>query len=107
MRLLFLCEKSGAIALVLQGLMAGRQGRQAGWLAGWPADEIVLNSNFFKIIYRIKYSSFCYVQQTYSIIIDIPMHFSQFLCKAYSKVDFGHAKISDAMFLGSIPTIKH
>jgi len=26
-----LCEKSGAIALVLLGLMAGRQ---AGWLAG-------------------------------------------------------------------------
>jgi len=28
------------------------------------------------------------------------MHFSGFLCKAYSKVDFGHAKISDAIFLG-------
>ena len=26
------------------------------------------------------------------------MHFSQFLCKAYSKVDFGHAKIFDAIF---------
>jgi len=32
-----LCEKSGAIALVLLGLTVGRQaGRQAGWLA----DEI-------------------------------------------------------------------
>jgi len=29
-------EKSGAIALVLPGLMAG-------WQAGWLADEIVLN----------------------------------------------------------------
>jgi len=32
----FLCKKSGAIALVLPGTMAGR-------LAGRPADEIVLN----------------------------------------------------------------
>jgi len=32
MRLPFLCEKSGAIALVLPGIMAG-----------WLADEIVLN----------------------------------------------------------------
>jgi len=31
MQLPFLCEKSGAVALVLPGLMAGRQ---AGWLAG-------------------------------------------------------------------------
>jgi len=32
MRLLFFCEKSGAIALVLLGLMAGWL---AGCLAGW------------------------------------------------------------------------
>jgi len=32
MRLPFLCEKSGVIALVLPGLMAGRL---AGKLAGW------------------------------------------------------------------------
>jgi len=30
-----------------------------------------------------------------------------FLCKAYSKVDFGHTKISDAIFFRSIPTIKY
>jgi len=39
-----LCEKSGAKALVLLGLTAG-------WLAGRPADEIVLNLKKFKIIY--------------------------------------------------------
>jgi len=39
MRLPFLGEKCGAIALVLPGLMAG-------WLAGWPADEIMLNLKF-------------------------------------------------------------
>jgi len=47
MQLSFLCEKSGAIALVLPGLMAGR-------LA-------VLNLESFKILYRIKHSTFCYV----------------------------------------------
>jgi len=43
------------MALALPGLTTGCQ---AGWLAGWPADEIVLNLKIFKIIYRIKYSSF-------------------------------------------------
>jgi len=36
-------------------------GLAAGRLSGWPADEIVLNLKIFKIIYWIKYSSFCYV----------------------------------------------
>jgi len=53
-RLPFLGEKSGAIALVLLGLMAGKQ-------AGWLADEIVLNLENFKIIYWIKYLNFRYV----------------------------------------------
>jgi len=44
MQLPFLCEKSGAIALVLPGLTAG-----------WLADKIVLNLEIFKIIYWIKY----------------------------------------------------
>jgi len=39
MQLPFLCEKSGAIALVLPGLTAGWL---AGCLAGWLADKIVL-----------------------------------------------------------------
>jgi len=54
MQLLFLCEKPGAIALVLPGLTAG-------WQAGRLADEIVLNLEIFKIIYEMKYLSFYYV----------------------------------------------
>jgi len=50
MRLPFLCEKSGAIALALPGLTAGR-----------PAEEIELNLKKTKITHPIKYSSFCYV----------------------------------------------
>jgi len=54
-----LCEQSGATALVLLGLMAGRL---AGCpAAGWSADETVLNLENFKIIFWMKYSSFCYV----------------------------------------------
>jgi len=58
MQLPFLCEKSRAMALVLQGLTAGCL---AGWLAGCPADEIVLNLEIFKIVYQMKYLSFCFV----------------------------------------------
>jgi len=54
MRLPFLGEKSGAVALVQPGLMAG-------WQAGRQSDEIVLNLKIFKIIYWIKYLRFHYV----------------------------------------------
>jgi len=50
MRLPFLYEKSGAIALVLPDFMAG--------LASWQADEIVLDFEIFKIIYWMKYLTF-------------------------------------------------
>jgi len=40
-----MCEKSGAIALVLPGLMAG-------WQAGRQSDEIVLNLEIFKLYTR-------------------------------------------------------
>jgi len=55
MQLHFLCEKSGAIALVQPGLMAGWL---AGWQAGRQSDKIVLNLQIFKIIYQMKYLSF-------------------------------------------------
>jgi len=56
MRLPFLYKKSKAIALVLLGLMAGcPAGMQAGWLASRQ------NSAKFKIIYWMKYLTFCYV----------------------------------------------
>ena len=45
MRLPLLCEKSGAILLVLVGLMAGRQ---AGRQSGRQSDEILIGLNFLK-----------------------------------------------------------
>jgi len=60
MRLPFLCEKSGAIALA--GRQAGRQaGMQAAKQAGRQSDKIVRNLEIFKIIYWMKYSRFLYV----------------------------------------------
>ena len=44
-QLLLLCEKSGAILLVLVGLTAG-------WLAGQQSDQILVGSKIFKIVYR-------------------------------------------------------
>ena len=56
------CEISGALHLAQPGLTAG-------WQAGWLADEIQADFEIFKIGCRLKYSSFCFVQRRYSIII--------------------------------------
>ena len=45
MQLPLLCENFGAILLVLVGVTAGRQ-------AGWQSDEILVDFEFFKILYR-------------------------------------------------------
>ena len=45
MQLPLLCEKSGAILVVLVGLMAGQQ-------SGKQSDEILVDLNFFKILYN-------------------------------------------------------
>ena len=52
-RLPFLCEKTGAVALVQPGLMAGRL-----------ADEMLLHLEIFKIIYWTKYWKFVGVQKS-------------------------------------------
>ena len=49
-----LCEISGALHLAQLGLTARRQ---AGWLAGWLADEIQMNFEIFKVGCRSKYST--------------------------------------------------
>ena len=49
-----LCEISGALHLAQPGLTAG-------WQAGWLADEIQLIFENFKIHYRSKVSTFCFV----------------------------------------------
>ena len=48
------CEISGALHLAQSSLMAG-------WQAGRQADKIQVNFENFKIGYRLKYSSFCFI----------------------------------------------
>ena len=45
-----LCEISGALHLA-----------QPGLVAGWPADEIQVNFEIFKVGYRSKYSTYRFV----------------------------------------------
>ena len=49
------CEISGALHLAQLGLIAGKLA------AGRQADEIQVNFKIFKIGYRLKYLSFCFV----------------------------------------------
>ena len=49
---------------------SGSYSRQAGWLAGWLADEMWVDFKIFKILYRLNYSDFYFVimllaQKTY------------------------------------------
>ena len=56
------CEISGALHLAQSSLMAGwLAGWQAGRQAGRQADKIQVNFENFKIGYRLKYSSFCFI----------------------------------------------
>ena len=48
------CEISGALHLAEPGLTAGRQ-------AGRQADDLRVSFEIFKLSYRMKYSSFCFV----------------------------------------------
>ena len=49
-----LWEKTGPMLLPLVGLMAG-------WLAGWLADEMGVDFEILKILYRLNYSDFYFV----------------------------------------------
>ena len=49
-----LCEISGALHLAQPSFMAGWL---AGWQAGRQADEIQVNFENFKVVYRLKYST--------------------------------------------------
>jgi len=76
-----LYETTGAIALTLLGHMAG-----------WQADEIVINSEFPKLYsYWMKCLGFLGIQQRYNFIITVPMHFSRFYqVKSLLRWNFEH-----------------
>ena len=56
MRLLLLCEKTGALALVEPGLTAGRQtGRQTGRQAGWQFGRLLSR----RICCKVRKFNYC------------------------------------------------
>ena len=62
-------------------------GRLAGWPAGWLVDEMRVDFEIFKILYRLNYLDFYFVQYCYNVIIVLSMHFNWFFStKAYFKV---------------------
>ena len=97
MRLHLLCEKSGAILLVLVGLMAG-------WQAGRQSDEILVDFEIFKILLQIALLGF---SQRLSVITVLPMLFSQIFVKYIVKRVMKVCKKWNTMFFVSIPTIKY
>ena len=53
-----LWEKTGPMLLPLVGLTAGWL---SGWLAVWLTDEMRVDFEIFKILYRLNYSDFYFV----------------------------------------------
>jgi len=87
---------------VLPGLMADWL---SGRLTGCLTDKIVLNFKIL-IVYWINIWVFVMFNKGTVLLLMYQCILINFSHKAYSKVDFGHAKILDAIF-GSIPTIRY
>ena len=83
------------------GRLAGRQaGRQAGRLA----DEIRLDFEILKILYRLNYLDFYFVYSSAMLLIVLEVYFSLlFSNKADFRVCFVARKIRSPLFFMSIP----
>ena len=82
--------------LPLVGLTAGWP---AGRPAGWLADEMGVDFEILKILYRLNYSDFYFVWYCYNVIIVLSMHFNWFFsAKANFTVCIAAQKISVTIF---------
>ena len=100
-----LWERTGPLHLALVGLTAGWQ---AGWQAGWLADEIRLDFEILKILYRLNYLDFYFVYSSAMLLIVLEVYFSLlFSNKADFRVCFVARKIRSPLFFMSIPTIRY
>ena len=85
-------RKTGPLHLVLVGLTAG-------WQAGWLADEIRLDCEILKILYRLNYLDFCFIYSSVILLIVLEVHFNLlFSNKAYFRVCFVMCKIRSPFF---------
>ena len=83
-------------------------GRQAGRQAGWLADEIWLDFEILKILYRLNYLDFYFVYSSAMLLIVLEVHFSLlYSTKADFRVCFVARKIRSPLFFMSIPTIRY
>ena len=87
---------------------SGSYGRHAGRQAGWLADEIQLDFEILKILYRLNYLDFYFVYSSAMLLIVLEEHFIQlFSNKAHFRVCFAVRKIRSPLFFMSIPTIRY
>ena len=91
---------------------SGSYGRLAGWqagrLAGRLADEIRLDFEILKILYRLNYLDFYFVYSSAMLLIVLEVYFSLlFSNKADFRVCFVARKIWSPLFFMSIPTIRY
>ena len=83
-----LWEKTGPLHLALVGLTAGRL-----------ADEIRLDFEILKILYRLNYLDFCFVYSSAMLLIVLEVYFSVlFSNKAAFRVCFVARKIRSPLF---------
>ena len=75
-------------------------------MAGRLADEMLVGLKIFKILYRLNYSGFYFVQYYRNAIAVLELHFSRLLSsKACFKVCLEVWKIWSPLFFMSIPAI--
>ena len=96
-------RKNWAHVSTASGSYGRLAGRLAGWLAGrlagWLADEMGVDFEILKILYRLNYSDVYFVWYCYNVIIVLSMHFNWFFsAKANFKVCIAAQKISVAIF---------
>ena len=90
-------ERTGPLHLALVGLTAG-----------WLADEIRLDFEILKILYRLNYLDFYFVYSSAMLLIVLEVYFSLlFSNKADFRVCFVARKIRSPLFFMSIPTIRY
>ena len=83
-------------------------GLTAGWQAGRLADEIRLDFEILKILYRLNYLDFYFVYSSAMLIIVLEVHFSLlFSNKADFRMCFVARKIQSPLLFMSIPTIRY
>ena len=75
---------------------------------GRLADEIRLDIEILKILYRLNYLDFYFVYSSAMLLIVLEVHFSLlFSNKAHFRVCFVVRKIRSPLFFMSIPTIRY